>query len=109
MEPTRKTLVYAGLEEVNSEGEPLFHAIVTDIFRIGRDPESNLVIKGDTKTSRRHATILRKGVIYTLHDNASSNGTQLNGQRITSPVELRVGDIITIGSRTYTFNRKVMS
>jgi hypothetical protein len=105
MDPTRVDGVYAGLEE--GEGDAaLFHRIVTDVFRIGRHPDSNLVIKADTKVSRHHATILLKDVAYVLQDNGSSNGTSFNGKKIKAPHELMVGDRIKIGKREFVFSRR---
>jgi pSer/pThr/pTyr-binding forkhead associated (FHA) protein len=105
IDPTRVDAVHPGLEE-EADGETLFHRIVTDIFRIGRDPECNLVIKADTKTSRRHATILRRGEEYVLQDNGSSNGTYVNDARLTGPHALQVGDKVKIGKHDFRFTRR---
>jgi hypothetical protein len=101
-EPTRATLVYAGLHELDEHGEDLFHAIVTETFQIGREHENNLVIRDDTKVSRRHAEIVRQGVDYVIRDKDSSNGTYVNDARVTEAT-LKVGDVIGIGRRQYTF------
>ncbi|MBK8205193.1 MAG: FHA domain-containing protein [Planctomycetes bacterium] len=108
MVPTRKSGVQAGLEETVGT-ETLFHAIVTDIFNIGRDPECNLVIRKDTKTSRKHATITRQGMAYVLEDNGSSNGTIVNGEKIKGAYELKVGDNVKIGHREFVFARRTGS
>jgi pSer/pThr/pTyr-binding forkhead associated (FHA) protein len=105
LDPTRTGNVKFGLEETDENGEKAFHEIVTDIFRIGRDPDSNLVIRGDTKTSRRHASIKRQGIRYILQDDGSSNGTLVNGGNITGPTDLKLGDIVVIGSREFKFTR----
>jgi len=102
LEPTRTSGVAAGLEEVNEAGETLFHAIVTQDFSIGREPENNLVVRDDTKVSRRHAVITREGMHYILRDNNSSNGTFVNGQRITEH-SLKVDDVVGVGKREYKF------
>lgn len=107
MDPTRVDGVQAGFEETDDQGEPLFHAIVTDVFRIGRESECNLVIKADTKVSRRHATVIRRGMAFIIQDNGSSNGTYVNGEKITEPHELMVGDSVRIGRREFTFARRV--
>lgn len=107
MDPTRVDGVQAGFEETDDQGEPLFHAIVTDVFRIGREAECNMVIKADTKVSRRHATVIRRGMAYVIQDNGSSNGTYVNSERISAPHELMIGDKIRIGARELTFARRV--
>ena len=64
-------------------------------MRIGRAPECELVLK-DSRASRRHARLhVRDGVIV-LTDLSSTNGTRVNGNRITEVV-LGEGDRILIG------------
>lgn len=103
--PTRDGNVKFGLQETDEAGEKAFHEIVTDIFRIGRDPDSNLVIRADSKTSRRHASIKRQGIRYIIQDEGSSNGTLVNGVKISGPVDLKLGDTVVIGSREFQFTR----
>ena len=105
LDPTRTGNVKFGLQETEDSGEHAFHEIVTDIFRIGRDPDSNLVIRGDTKTSRRHASIKRQGIRYIIQDEGSSNGTKVNGVKIEGPVDLKLDDVVLIGSREFKFTR----
>ncbi len=64
--------------------------------RIGRDVDNDIVIN-DAEVSRHHATISLQLESYVLEDNGSTNGTSVNGRRITSPHTLRSGDIITFG------------
>jgi pSer/pThr/pTyr-binding forkhead associated (FHA) protein len=64
--------------------------------RIGRDVDNDIVIN-DAEVSRHHATISLQLESYVLEDNGSTNGTSINGRRITSPYTLRSGDIITFG------------
>lgn len=106
LDPTRTGASHFGLEEVDETGDLSFHAIVTDLFRIGRDPDSNLVIRGDTKASRRHATIRREGIKHILEDNGSSNGTVVNGEKIKGPHELKLGDEVQVGGRTFKYARR---
>jgi pSer/pThr/pTyr-binding forkhead associated (FHA) protein len=64
--------------------------------RIGRDVDNDIVIN-DAEVSRHHATISLQLESYVLEDNGSTNGTSVNGHRITTPHPLRSGDIITFG------------
>lgn len=107
LDPTRTGNVRIGLEETDEKGDVAFHQIVTDEFHIGRDRACNLVIRGDTKTSRRHATIKRTPTAFIISDDGSSNGTRVNGSRIREPVQLKFGDKIEIGHRVFTFNRRL--
>jgi hypothetical protein len=62
---------------------------------IGRAPECGLVLK-DTEASRRHARLQARGGVLVLTDLGSTNGTRVNGHRITEVV-LGVGDRIQVG------------
>ena len=63
---------------------------------IGRIADNDLVIP-DPSISRRHARLLRQGGQTVLEDLGSSNGTYLNGQRLSAPTLLRSGDTFTLG------------
>lgn len=54
--------------------------------------------------SRRHAILERRGEQYVLRDNRSSNGTMVNGDRVSNERPLRDGDLIAIGSARLLFN-----
>ena len=69
---------------------------------LGRSPNCEVYVP-DRRASRRHARILWDGESGTLEDLGSTNGTLLNGRRITAPEILRDGDEIAIGSATFTF------
>ena len=106
LDPTRAGAAKFGFEELEDTGDVAFHEIVTDIFRIGRDHDSNLVIRGDTKTSRRHAHVQRKGLKFFIAYDGSSNGTKVNGKKIEGEHELQPGDMVVIGSHTFKFIKR---
>ena len=56
------------------------------------------------QVSSRHALFECYGedIVY-LYDLGSSNGTFVNGKRITLPVKLRTGDLVAFGDITYRF------
>lgn len=64
-------------------------------IRIGRRP-GNDVILADEKTSGVHAEIVPEGDRHVLRDLGSTNGTFLDGKRVTELV-LTPGDEVTIG------------
>ena len=68
-----------------------------DRISLGRGP-SNSVVLGpkETKVSTRHAEIIAIGESFRIEDLASTNGTYINGQQITS-AELHNGDIFELG------------
>ncbi|MBC7798626.1 MAG: FHA domain-containing protein [Pyrinomonadaceae bacterium] len=65
-------------------------------FSVGRGDENDLTIP-NASLSRFHAKIERFGEIFVLSDNNSSNGTQLNGNDLTTSIALSDGDKITLG------------
>lgn len=68
---------------------------------LGRDP-SNRAQVHDNEVSRRHAELRLHGDTYTVVDLGSSNGTFVNGQRITEH-ELASGDQVQIGTTLMLF------
>jgi hypothetical protein len=70
-------------------------------FSIGRDDAMSLRLD-DVAVSRHHCDISMTGDHITIHDRGSTNGTIVNGVRITSG-ELHHGDVITIGSTEAVF------
>lgn len=63
---------------------------------LGRAP-TNTVVLNDSFCSQEHAWIMRRDGQWWLEDRGSSNGTRLNGERITEAVVLSSGDVIGIG------------
>jgi len=63
----------------------------------GRDAECSLVVDGTT-VSRRHARITVAHGTAMIEDLGSTNGTHVNGKRITAPTRLAPGDAFALGS-----------
>ncbi|WMX43741.1 FHA domain-containing protein [Streptomyces roseicoloratus] len=68
---------------------------------LGRNGDNSVVITVGN-VSRFHAEVRREGHGFVLYDSGSSNGTRVNGTRVTSH-ELRPGDLIEIGTETFRF------
>ena len=66
---------------------------------VGRHPDVALRFAGpsDAAVSAHHARVEREGGGWRLRDLASTNGTWLNGRRLSTPARLRDGDRITLG------------
>ena len=62
---------------------------------IGRDPSNYLPLNHPTVSSR-HARIDKRGTQLLIQDLGSTNGTFVNGRRITQAV-LKAGDVVQIG------------
>jgi FHA domain-containing protein len=69
-------------------------------IRIGRGPECELVLR-DSRVSRRHARLAARDGVLVLTDLGSTNGTRVNGHRI-SEVVLGAGDRILVGETVLT-------
>ncbi|MGE5618129.1 MAG: FHA domain-containing protein [Sphingomonadaceae bacterium] len=63
---------------------------------VGRGPENTITLT-DGYVSTRHAVIDYRDGAWWLSDLNSRNGTWVNGERISSPVRLRPGDLVAFG------------
>ncbi|WP_243228395.1 FHA domain-containing protein [Microbacterium sp. CIAB417] len=68
---------------------------------IGRSSESGLVIRDDY-TSSHHARLMLRGGTWTIQDLDSTNGTYLDGKRLSgSPAAVSIGTPIKVGATTF--------
>lgn len=78
-------------------------------FYLGSEPASlsgvtSVLVPGDPKVSRMHASIQReKDGSFTLKDLSSGSGTFVNGERVKGPVTIKAGDFIRVGDTEITF------
>jgi len=88
----------AYLREASGQSHPLREAAT----RIGRLSDNDIVL--DTpKVSRHHAVIVDTGTSWVINDLRSSNGVQVQHERIRSATPLHDGDHIRIGEHEFTF------
>jgi len=71
---------------------------------IGRSSESGLVIRDDY-TSTHHARLMLWGDNWVIQDLDSTNGTFLEGTRVTLPTAVPPGTPVTIGTTTFELRR----
>ncbi|MGE5249135.1 MAG: FHA domain-containing protein [Bacteroidota bacterium] len=69
-----------------------------DQIMIGRDSTNEVAIN-DAEVSRRHARLTFQGGKYVIEDLGSTNGTFINGQRLSGPHVLKAGDVIALGEQ----------
>ena len=68
---------------------------------IGRGAEADVRLS-DTGVSRVHAEVRLEGGVATLADRGSTNGSSVNGRRVSTTV-LRDGDVVELGASTFTY------
>jgi pSer/pThr/pTyr-binding forkhead associated (FHA) protein len=71
---------------------------------IGRSSESGLVIRDDY-TSTHHARLMLWDENWVIQDLDSTNGTFLDGTRVTLPTAVPPGTPVTIGTTTFELRR----
>lgn len=78
---------------------------IPDVFPcfIGRDSSKVQVLIPDLRTSMVHAKLYIEQGAAMLSDEGSTNGTFVNGKRVSEPVELLTGDEVVIGDTTLFF------
>ena len=81
---------------VRSESQAGVDFTVTDATVLGRSEEADIMID-DPYASEFHLRLVAQEGGLTLHDLGSTNGTYLNGRRVTAPAELRRGDAVQVG------------
>jgi DNA-binding winged helix-turn-helix (wHTH) protein len=74
----------------------------------GRDADCSLLIDGTT-VSRRHARITIASGVATIEDLDSTNGTYVNGTRISTPTQLAAGDEFALGSEVLRVRLRISS
>ncbi|WP_395146045.1 FHA domain-containing protein [Armatimonas sp.] len=87
------------------EGASGTHTLKAAVTTVGRKAGNDLVISGDSFVSGSHAQLLFEGGGYKVVDTGSTNGTRLNGKKLTAnvPETLASGDMIQFGQTGFTF------
>lgn len=78
----------------------LFPHPAAGLLRIGRDPGNGLRLSHET-VSRAHAELSLRDGAWILRDLGSTNGTTVNGRRVTGSAVVRDGDQIGFGRMTF--------
>jgi hypothetical protein len=69
-----------------------------DVLTVGREAGNQIVIN-DAEVSRKHSQFVFQGGKYVLTDLGSTNGTFVNGQRLTGQHVLQSGEVISLGEQ----------
>ncbi len=67
-----------------------------EVTTLGRDITNDIVLN-DRETSRHHLRLMRSGNTMTIEDLGSTNGTFVNGKRVSGVTPLQNGDMIGLG------------
>lgn len=81
--------------EIRQPGGRPLRVLVQGWLDIGRDCDGLLL--GDPGVSRRHARLETDNGQVWLRDMGSTNGTYLNGQAVTGPTPVSIGDQVLLG------------
>lgn len=81
--------------EISQPGRRTLHVQVREPLEIGRECDGIVLV--DLQASRRHATLSPRGETVVVEDLGSSNGTFLDGVRITSAVVLTAASTVQMG------------
>jgi pSer/pThr/pTyr-binding forkhead associated (FHA) protein len=94
--------IVAVLVGISGEVKGKTFEIAKDRVVLGRHANCDIIVN-DTAVSSQHCYIARRDNRFILHDLNSTNGTQLNGGRITE-AELTPKQIVQIGSTELMFD-----
>lgn len=97
---TGTTVILTGVNGAVLKGQ-----IKNGKLTIGRNgAKAMLSVPNDGKLSGLHATFTKQGNSLLITDNGSTNGTKVNGNKISAnvPTTLQQNDTVTMGSTTYT-------
>lgn len=95
--PRRALLLYQ-----EGTAEEQIYPFTGDTLTIGRGRENDIQIKNDSKVSRYHCKLFRRGNNFYIEDQKSSNGSLVNGELITDR-RLFGGEEIIIGETFFRF------
>ena len=96
-DPRRALLLY-----LEGTPEEQIYPFTGEVLTVGRGRDNDIQIKNDSKVSRFHCKLFRRGDNFYVEDNKSSNGTLINGELI-SERRLFGGEEIIIGETFFRF------
>lgn len=81
---------------VRSDSQAGLDFTISDAQVLGRSPQADIVLE-DPYASEFHLRLTAREGRLVLADLGSTNGTYVNGRRVTAPVDLSRGDAIQVG------------
>lgn len=100
MEEENNSLLNVVLYDLN-HGDVKYMGVAENSIRIGRSGDNDIIISHDGTISSRHCLIIKRGKLYYLVDNNSSNGTYYDGERVINETPIISGKTIKIGRQLF--------
>ncbi len=72
-----------------------------ELMTIGREPIHPIALVNDMGVSRNHAQVIKQGNETLIEDLGSTNGTYVNGVRISTSVPIKPGDTVQLGASLF--------
>ncbi|MEO0605000.1 MAG: FHA domain-containing protein [Myxococcota bacterium] len=95
--PRRAVLLYQ-----EGTADEQIYPFTNEIMSLGRGRDNDVQVKNDSKVSRYHCKLYRRGPNFYIEDNKSANGTLVNGELITER-RLFGGEEVIIGETFFRF------
>lgn len=95
--PRRAVLLYQ-----EGTAEEQIYPFTGDVMSLGRGRDNDIQVKNDSKVSRYHCKLYRRGPNFYIEDNKSANGSLVNGELITER-RLFGGEEVIIGETFFRF------
>jgi hypothetical protein len=95
--PRRAVLLYQ-----EGTAEEQIYPFTGEVLSLGRGRDNDVQVKNDSKVSRYHCKLFRRGPNFYIEDNKSANGTLVNGELITER-RLFGGEEVIIGETFFRF------
>lgn len=80
-----------------SQPDRCFQKPITQSLIVGLSRDSDICVNYDKSVSRKHCEILREGDRFFVVNHSQSNGTMVNGIKISEKTELKTGDLLKMG------------
>ena len=74
--------------------------LLSDVLTVGRAAGCGVVLTEDTFVSQLHARVFRRDGDLFIEDLGSTNGTYLNGKKVSAASVMRKGDRLQVGRTT---------
>ena len=87
----------------HGDGQSRVVPLISGEVTVGRSPSNTLAFPQDFRLSRSHLSLKKEGDEWVVRDLGSTNGTEVNAQRLAGPHVLRPGDHVVAGDLALDF------